>query len=56
MRMPSLNYCLDCDWNVSTEDYARSELADLAVKHATSTGHDIQSKYIPVDLDVDTLE
>ena len=40
------NYCLDCEWSASIEDYDRHELAALAVEHATGQGHDVDSDVV----------
>lgn len=38
------NYCVECGWTASKEDHSTGELAALAIEHATSTGHDINSR------------
>jgi hypothetical protein len=43
------NYCRDCDWSISAEEYSRHELNILAIKHATEYEHDIDSKYFKLD-------
>jgi hypothetical protein len=37
------SYCLDCEWTVSTAEYPHPEVTNRMVRHATETGHDIES-------------
>ena len=37
------NYCLNCDWSASIEDYDQQELANLAIEHHLEYGHNIES-------------
>lgn len=39
-----VNYCLECEWSASSEHLTRSEQGRLAVEHAVTTGHDIDSE------------
>lgn len=41
------NYCVDCEWSASAEEYSRDELASLAIEHAVECGHDIESDAEP---------
>ncbi|HET7325084.1 MAG TPA: hypothetical protein VFJ06_12205 [Halococcus sp.] len=47
------NYCVECGWSASKKDHSTSELATLAVEHAVSTGHDIDSGQTFGDRDAD---
>lgn len=38
------NYCIDCDWEVTLEEYKREELAALAIEHASEYEHDINGQ------------
>lgn len=41
-------YCLECDWNVSTEDgYTERELSKKAIEHFIETGHPVDSLRLP---------
>ena len=37
------NYCTECDWSVKSADHSVHERTQLAIEHAVSTGHDIDS-------------
>ena len=40
------NYCTECDWNASTENHSRQELADLVMEHFKETQHDIEGENV----------
>ncbi|WP_247000956.1 hypothetical protein [Halosolutus gelatinilyticus] len=41
-------YCLQCDWNRSTEEgYTREEVSKQAIEHFVETGHTIDSVRLP---------
>ena len=43
MKPLLVNYCLECAWSASAVDHTRKQQAALAVEHAVTTGHDIDS-------------
>lgn len=47
------NYCVECGWEASKKNNSRSELASLAIDHAVSTGHDIDSRNVSEGSDSD---
>lgn len=49
------SYCLDCEWSVSTAEYPEQEVSSLVVDHAVETGHDIDSSYLEVVADGDSI-
>jgi hypothetical protein len=36
-----LNYCLDCDWSASTEDYTNGELIRGIIDHMADYNHQV---------------
>ena len=40
-----VNYCLDCEWAVSTEDRTQSEQSELVIEHGVVTRHDIDCEH-----------
>lgn len=42
-----VSYCVECEWRVSTADYASQAVSSQAVEHAIETGHDIESAARP---------
>jgi predicted small metal-binding protein len=41
------SYCLDCEWTASTTEHPHAEVTTRMVRHATETGHDIESTTTP---------
>lgn len=44
-----VNYCSECTWSASTDQYTRGELSTLTVEHACETGHDVRGERLEND-------
>lgn len=43
-RQDMNHYCLECDWNASTEDgYTGAQLSQRTIDHFVETGHSVES-------------
>lgn len=45
MTSINYNYCTECEWTASAEEYNTQELSELAIAHFLATGHTIESEY-----------
>lgn len=50
------NYCLQCDWSVSTAEYPREELNRRMIRHRGETGHDIESTERSILTETDSID
>jgi predicted small metal-binding protein len=45
MTSVTCNYCTECGWSASAEEYSTEELSELAIEHFLETGHTIESEF-----------